>query len=199
MVRILGITVLLVVFVAAISHAGNENVKVALHVQAHNATQTCDNLPQIEGCSDIVTTYPGCDDVDVFAVFFDMEEFHATEHGLLWPTEWGTGVTSHCGDLFIGDIVVPGDWMALSWFDCQPSSVGVVAWTWLVASSPGAIDPIPRPGGILGVTDCLHGVYREWPVICAMGAGVCGIYGDDPCGPSAAEPSTWGSIKAMFR
>jgi len=199
--RIACIAALLVVFAASACSAGDEDVKIALHVLAHNAKQTCANLPSIVGCGDFVTTYSDCDDVDVFAVFFDFDGLTYTEHGLTWPVEWGSATTTQCGLLSIGDIMDPGDVIAIAWSECQPGPTKISAWTWLSPNGPGAIDPVPRPAtgslpSFLGITDC---EFVEIQVICAFGAGVCGIYGDDPCGPSAAEATYWGAIKAMFR
>jgi hypothetical protein len=181
--------------------AGNEDVKVALHVQAHNAEQTCADVPALQSCGDFATTYSGCGDIDVFTVFFDFEGLTVTEWGLDWPVEWGSGLTTHCALLSINDIIMPGDWISLAWGDCQPGPAIVSAWTRLSAGTPGRVDPIPRPqhGSLppfLGICDC---DFMEIDVICAFGAGVCGIYGDDPCGPLATEATTWGAIKGMFR
>lgn len=199
--RIVAVALLVLVFAAATCLAGDENVKVALHVQAHGPDQDCGNLPAIGGCGDISTTYPGCGDIDVFTVFFDFEGCTGAEWALTWPEEWGTAITTSCSFFTLGDITVPGDWIAVVWSDCQPGPVIIPAWTWLTASSPGAIGPIPKYrvqpwGPFMGITDC---AYAEHYVMCAFGAGVCGAYGGDPCGPTAAEPTTWGAVKGMFR
>lgn len=179
--------------------AGGESVKVALHVRAHNAKQSCANLPVIEGCGDINATYAGCGDVDVFTVFFDFDGCTGAHWGLTWPAEWGSGATTHCGDLSIGGIVDPGDWVAVTYMNCQPGPVIVVAWTWLMGAwSPGVVYPVAAPPEwpFAGITDC---DFVEWEAVCTFGAGICGACGDDPCGPSATEAATWGTVKSMFR
>jgi len=201
MMKAICMVAVLLVFLVSACRAGDEDVKVAIHVQAHHADQTCENLPALEGCGDFVTTYSGCGDIDVFTVFFDFEGLRVTEWALDWPAEWGSGITTHCGLLSINDIIMPGDWISLAWGDCQPGPTKISAWTLLDANTPGRVDPIPRPvygtlPPFLGILDC---DFMEVDVICVFGAGVCGDFGDDPCGPSAAEPTTWGGIKNMFR
>jgi hypothetical protein len=192
---------LVLILIASICRAGDEDVKVALNIRAHSEEQTCDNLPEITGCADILTTHSGCGDVDVFTVFFDFEGCRHTEWGLDWPAEWGSALTTHCADLAINTITMPGDWISVAWSTCQPGPTIVSAWTWLVAGSSGMIDPIYRPGAesvppFLGITDC---DFVERGVICIFSGGICGYCGDDPCGPSATEAGTWGAIKGMFK
>jgi len=199
--RIVAVALLVLMFAAVTCLAGDEDVKVALHVRAHDPDQDCGNLPAIGGCGDISTTCSCCGDVDVFTVFFDFEGCTGAEWALTWPEEWGTALTASCGDFAIGTIALPGDWVAITWTDCQPGPTIIPAWTWLTANGPGTIDPIPNPRAqpfepFLGIANC---VFAEIQVMCAFGAGVCGAYGGDPCGPTAAEPTTWGSVKAMFR
>jgi hypothetical protein len=199
--RIVIIALLVLAFTASTCRAGDEDVKVALHVQEHDADQSCDNLPAIAGCGDISTTYSGCGEVDVFTVFFDFDGCTGAEWALTWPEEWGTALTTSCGDFTIGTITAPGDWVATTWSTCQPGPAIIPAWTRLTAGGPGRVDPIPkyRPGRMdyfLGIANCS---FAEINVMCAFGVGVCGMYGGDPCGPTASEPTTWGLIKGMFR
>ena len=199
--RVIAIAVPILLATAWACSAGDEDVKIAIHVQAHNAEQTCESRPVIMSCGDIQTTYSDCEDVDVFGVYFDFDGLTCAEYGLAWPEEWGTGVTTSCGDLTMGNITHPGDWISLAWTECQPGPTMISAWTWLSADGPGVVAPVPRPatGGLppfLGIADC---EFVQIQVMCALGAGVCGICGDDPCGPSATEAGTWGAIKVMFR
>jgi len=195
------VALLILVLVASSCLAADSDVKIAMHIKAHDGYQTCDNLPAISGCGDFTTTYQGCGSVDVFTVFFDFEGCTGAEWALTWPEEWGTALTSHCGEFAIGSIIYPGDWLAVTWSTCQPGPSVITAWTWLEAFSPGTVDPIPKYriepwGPFMGITDC---GFAEHHVMCAFGAGACGVFGGDPCGPTAVEPTTWGAIKGLLR
>jgi hypothetical protein len=193
----ISITLLCILLAATRCAGGGEGVKVALHLRAHNAKQGCTDLPPIAGCGDIVSTYAGCGDIDAFTVFYDLDGYRAAEWALTWPAEWGSGVTRTCAPWVNGNIVWPGDRMCVDWPECEPGAVMVAAWTHLTADTPGMVEPI-HPGSPydFGICDCDYEVHT---VTCVFGAGACGMYGGDPCGPTASEAGTWGAIKSMFR
>jgi uncharacterized repeat protein (TIGR01451 family) len=181
MTRWVALSVLTLLAVHASAFAGdNPYFKVAVHVQPHQAGLTCETgLPAISGCEDIVPTYPGCGDVDAFVVFFGLVGYRLVEYGLDWPPEWGSGQTTTCGDLVIGDIVNPGDGLTIAWTECHPEGAVVAGWTTLAASSAGRIDPVTHPGsGRLQVIDCS---FEDDEAYLRFSAGACGAEGDDPC------------------
>ncbi|MFZ1946834.1 MAG: DUF11 domain-containing protein [bacterium] len=179
----------------------NSYAKIAVHIRAHGSG--CKALPAFASCRDIVTTYPGCGDIDAIPVFYDLSEFLVVEFGLTWPAAWGSCSFTRCaGDLAIGYVVNPGDGIAISWTTCQQVWSVVPGIAWLAAGSPGLISPGPDPAtGDIGVVNCAPspGPYYDYPVLYARG-GVCGLPGDGPCtGPTEVQPTTWGAIKAMFK
>jgi hypothetical protein len=190
-----------VVMLAAVSSAwagANPTWKVALHVQNHNSKQSCSNLPALAGCQDIVTTYAGCTDVDVFVVIYDMNEYLGADFGLDWPAEWGSAAFTHCADLGIGDIIDPGDGAALAWATCQYSTIKPIAWVWLFPTAAGNVDIIPSSlSEALVIYDCS---YIEEAPAAVYSAGICGAPGDDPCRYPRVwhVPSEVGTIKAAL-
>jgi hypothetical protein len=102
------------------------------------------------------------------------------------------------GDHTSGNIAAPGDWMSFQWDECQETSLVVMGYGWLAAGTPGRICPVPDALlGELGVLNCGLLTYDE-PFATAC-AGICGAAGDEPGGPAHTVPTTWGSIKAMFK
>jgi hypothetical protein len=175
----------------------NQNFKVAVHVEAHIPKRMCADLPVIAGCGDIQTTYEGAN-IDFFPVFFDLVGYNAIEYGVVWPDAWGSCAYTVCTYSSFRDIRWPGDSMMHGYGECEHDPVTVPGWGWLYATGPGTIclvDP-PEPISYLGVSGC--GKDRlDFPV-CNFCAGILGSVGDDPCGPTATESSTWSSIKALF-
>jgi hypothetical protein len=178
--------------------------KMALHIQSHNAKQGCSNLPAISTFGDIARMETGTGDFDVFMVVFDFGGvsgggFTYVEYGLSWPGDWGSALTTHCGDLAIGGIVNPFDAIAVSWSACQTSpAFAPIAWSWLIASGPGQIQIEYRTGDtpFLGITDC---AFTEIPPDSIFFAGVDVDPWEGEPDPEAVEATTWGDIKAMFR
>jgi hypothetical protein len=206
------VVVMLVVAFAAVTAAGpNVSVKVAVHVLAHDEMRTCLKLfPVITGCADIVTTYTGCGDIDIFPVYYDLVEYGAVQYGLTWPSEWGTCAFHSCSDNIIyhfdlyGDpgAFDPGDAVGQTWIGCYSGPVLVPAWGTLSATTAGLIcmighidlDPFEPQ-----IRNC---GFQEVDVpVSNVCAGACGAFGCDPCygGPSATEERAWGSIKELFR
>jgi len=180
----------------ATSALANSGCKVALHVERHR-NMSCSGLPGIETCDAINHTYSGCDDIDVFPVFYDIYGITGAMVGLTWPDSWGSCAFTPCGfDFLISDIVHPGDSFAGTWTACQYIRSAVVGFGWLAPSSGGRICPIADPSGFMGVTDCEFVQFEPVAVFCA---GACGTDGDNPCGGGVSEEKTWGSIKSMYR
>lgn len=157
----------------------NINLKVAIHLEAHNAKRTCSDRPAIEGCFDIAWFYEGCGDIDVFPVFYDIYGYTAVEYRLVWPVEWGSGIHTHCADLAIGDINQSGDGMAMAWYECQISGYCVPGWLALTAMTPGRITFSPDWEWDIKTADCYF--QEDEPQVTSSG-GVCGEPGDPPCG-----------------
>ncbi|MFH1314379.1 MAG: hypothetical protein ABIJ00_14275 [Candidatus Eisenbacteria bacterium] len=182
MFRLLAATVGLALILALPGSAGqNPTVKTAVHVLPHDAGRTCSgNFPEIPGCGHIVTTYAGCDEIDIFPVFFDLVEYQGIEYGIVWPGYESCSFTS-CSDLKIGDIVNPGDGISHAWSTCQMGPVVVMGWGWIGGFSHGSVCIIAHPGaGGINVGDCTGGLDEAAAVYCA---GVCGETGDMPCDP----------------
>jgi uncharacterized repeat protein (TIGR01451 family) len=172
---------------------------VAVHVEEHDDSRTCSgNMPEVTSCEDIITTSPARN-VDVFPVFYEIEEYMGVEYSMWWDpaTEYAAAFTS-CSDLVIGDIQRPNDGVAHAWTSCQTGFAAIPGWIWLYADAPTRIYVMGFiPYGI-SVLNCNEELGIEGG--CA-GAGIYGAVGDDPCGggPQDAEPTTWGKIKGMFR
>lgn len=187
----IGLAVLLSLVLSAVDcrqvAAGmNSNHKVAIHLLAHEARSCVKNFPTIVYCSDIVTTYEGCGDVDAFPIFFGLTGYRGIAFGLTWPTAWGSCSWTRCaGDVNIGNIVNPGDGTTISWYSCQYDEPLVVGYAWVTASTSGSIYPCPDPTiRFIGAADCEH---VEDPPAAIFGSGVCGAIGDDPCSGSASQ------------
>jgi hypothetical protein len=194
MKKVLVFAVALTLVLSASAFAGiNANAKGAVHVMPHAARTCAKNFPVISGCGDIITTEPG-PDADAFPVFFELVEYQGFDYGMTWPGMYTCAFTS-CSDLAIGTITSPGDGISHAWYVCQPGPVAVVGFGWIY--DYGFIELVPHPtaGGVI-VGDC-SGVLDD--IICLTKAGIGGYVGDDPCLPTATEPSTWGGIKGIFK
>jgi hypothetical protein len=174
----------------------NAGFKVAVHVQAHSAKQQCSALPAISGCGDIQTTYAG-ENLDFFPVFYDLVDYKTFAYGVTWPDSWGTCVFSACSFGSIGTIQTSGDGITHSYSPCRPGPVAIPGWGWLYANSQGFVCVVqyPDPGEPYLMSGCDEQFDNP---DCNFCAGVNGAYGDDPCGPSSTEPSSWSEIKAIF-
>lgn len=195
--------VLVAVFCVLLFTAGfagsNATHKIGLHVLPHDARSCSENFPVITQCPEIIHSYPGCGEIDVFPVFFDVVEVSAIEYGLFWPPVWGNCVYTTCsGDVTSGNIVSSGDGISHHWSNCHQAWVIIPGYAWLdIQGLAGAIAPVANPGtGFIGTTDC-DGL-SDVPVG-AYSAGVCGVPGDDPCCLCGTEKTTWGQIRMMFR
>jgi len=190
------VSILMLGALSTVLAGSNAGFKVAVHVQAHSAKQQCSTLPAISGCGDIQTTYEG-ENIDFFPVFYDLVDYTALTFGVAWPESWGSCAFSACSFGSIGTIRSSGDGIVTAYNPCQPGPVGIPGWGWLYASSGGFICVVehPDPREFSGVNSCGHGA--DW-LGCSICAGVNGAYGDDPCGPSSTEPSTWSEIKRLF-
>jgi hypothetical protein len=171
---------------------------VAVHVMPHSAARSCDDLPAIAGCGDIVTTFAGSD-FDAFPVFYKLREYKGVEYGMTWPEVFGTAAFTSCSDLAIGSITHPGDGVSQVWIECQASAVAIPGWLWLYADGPGLIRVVEHPVGSEGpgiyILDCSDRLTN--PIPCVFGAGVSGAVGEDPC-YDGTEATTWGDIKRIF-
>ncbi len=195
--KILAIALALTLVLSAAVIAGqNPNMKCAVHVEAHNAKRACSGLVVIEDCTQIVTTY---DDYsfDAMPVFFDLYGITGAEYSLNWPAWTYSAAWTGCSDFTIGGIKWPGDNISQTWTECQIQYAVICGWAWLYADDAGMICMGPHSeSGFIGCTDCN---FEEESPMCFFCAGVYGAVGDDPCEPTATEPSTWGSIKSMFK
>jgi len=201
MKKVLVIAIALTFVATAVIAGGNPAHKVAIHVKAH-PTSCTKSYPVFTSCSGIVHTWAAQGDLDVMPVFYDLASYSAIGFGLTWPAEWLTMSWTRCkGDLAVGGISNPGDGTGITWTVCQTSWSIALGAGWLYASGAGSVCPIPDPAtGDIGVVDCAPspGPYLDYPM-CLSCAGIGGVIGDDPCRPTATQPSTWGEIKSMFK
>jgi hypothetical protein len=196
MMRITVIALVSVLLLAGYALAGNNPLaKVAVHVKDHNSKQACANLPAIEGCGDINTTFADYS-FDAFPVFFDLVEYQGVEYGVCWPDWTYSAAWTQCADLVIGGIVWPGDGISQTWTQCHTEAIVITGWAWLYADEPGLVTVCNHPvSGVIQILDCAEGL--DEPVINCP-AGVFGAEGEDPCEPVMIQPTTWGAIKGIF-
>jgi hypothetical protein len=193
--RILAIVLTLMLVCAAVVTAGtNPNVKAVVHVQAYNAKASCATVPVFTSCEDFVTVL-GDASIHALPVFFDAAGITGAEYALTWPGGYSAGWTD-CADFAIGGIAFSGDSISQTWSTCQMGWAVVCGLAWIYPGA-GYICMVPHgESGFIGVTDCDFQPDVPVGIFCA---GVGGETGDDPCTPTATEPTTWGGIKSMFR
>jgi hypothetical protein len=196
--------VIVLVMAGALTGGANQHAKVGVHVVPYNCNRACNRFfPQIKSLHDITATYDGCGDIDFFPVFFDLVEYKGFEYGVDWPGSYSCVFIS-CSYTRLGDIVWPGDGISQVWPDCQPYAVAIPGWGWLTIDVPGTICIVPHPlTDMITVADCRDPADLDYvdyltSVFCA---GVCGKAAESPGDVMtiATEPTTWGSIKGMFR
>ena len=201
MLRTILLFVLVTLSAATHNLAGQSpNAKVAVHVMSHEARRTCSkNMPTISDCEDIVTTYSGCDDVDFFVVFYDLEEYTAFNYTVSWPTAWSSCSFTSCSDFVIGGIGSPGDSIAQAWTDCDSSSACIAGFGWIGdIETSGHITIGPFPGANIDIVDCN---FEADTTTVACRAGVCGATGDDPCAGDGGREGggTEGGIRGYYK
>jgi uncharacterized repeat protein (TIGR01451 family) len=157
----------------------NPDAKVALHVLPHDALRTCSrDFPDISACEDISTTCECCGAVDIFPVFFDIEECLGVEYGLTWPGS-ETCTFQTCSDLHIGDITVSGDGISQVWFACRVGPAVIPGFGWIDFAQPTRVCVAPHPyTGVISILDCHEHVVEPVAVFCG---GLCDETGDNPC------------------
>lgn len=83
---------------------------------------------------------------------------------------------------------------------CPAGPVVAGSWT-LFGSTPGDICLVPSGGGVRATVDCNTTTPGVWPIT-AVGYGY-GTTGDSCrevlCPPVSVEPSSWGSVKSLYR
>jgi uncharacterized repeat protein (TIGR01451 family) len=189
--------------------SGGSLNKIAVHIRAH-PTACTKGYPAFANCASVTYTYEGGGDIDAFPVFYDLSGYIVTECGMTWPEAvWGSGSWTLCkGDLSIGSITHSAQnplqdatcGVVIAWSTCQSTLMVAPGFVWLAATTPARICPAPSGnGGAWGIVDCRQDpIY--WIAGAAFCAGVLGMAGDDPCPPlTRVQPTTWGSIKAMFK
>jgi hypothetical protein len=190
-------TILLIALTGSALSGVNTVAKVAVHVMEHSSRSCTKSFPSITECEDIVFRIEA-GDADCFPVFFNLWEFQGLEYGLDWPGTYSCVFTS-CSDLAIGDIVDPGDGVSHAWSACQNSDMAVPGWAWITEPDSARVCVVMNPETCtINIGDCHDGM--DHPSEDPYCAGIAGADGDDPCGyPTAAERSTWGTIKSLFQ
>ena len=202
MKKVLAIALVLILVLSATAFAGmNAGCKVAVHVSTQ---KKCTGL-LFYSCTDIQFTYEGCVGFYVVPVHFGLVGTTVLEGALEWPAGWGTMYFwAQCyGTLAIenwgvgyGEYSYASGVCVYSW--AEPACV---RYFYYGVPGPGLICPTAnQTTGFIGTVDCTTDPEPlPDPATCLFCAGVCGDVGDDPCEPTAVEPSTWGSIKSMFK
>jgi hypothetical protein len=167
-----------------------------------NGINCTDQLPDIEFCFDIETTYEH-NAFNFCIVFHNLRDFTSLQYGLSWPEASMDCYYVPCGgDEVTGTIVSPGDGIVQTWAECQEKHLVIAGWGFLLVDGPGRVCPIKNPvTGLLAVTDCNMHVTElltySWHRSCA---GVAGEYGDGPCGPMTDPPSSsWEGVNEVLR
>jgi hypothetical protein len=206
MKKVLVIAVAMTLVLSAYALAGmNPNNKVAVHV---GTVKKCSNLVFVD-CHDIVTSTTICGGMGAYyivPVHYDLVCTTVLEGALTWPAGWGTIYygTQCYGSLAIEVTTIPG-YYGYSFASTVPvsswSEPACARWFYYATPEAGVVCPTANTTtGFIGVVDCTTDPEPlPDPAICLFCAGVCGGFGDDPCEPTAVEPSTWGSIKNMFK
>jgi hypothetical protein len=179
----------------------NTNYKVAVHVLPRDCERNCAfDMPRIDDACDILPTYDGSGQFEFFPVFYDLAELYCLEYAVEWTGAYACAFTA-CSYTHIGEIAWSGDWIAQCYDGCQPGPVVIPGWGWIEMNKPGRICVVPvvEHSGQIEVLDCTgQEIDNPAAVYCA---GVRGAPGDDPCRGlvRATEPTTWSSVKALFR
>jgi uncharacterized repeat protein (TIGR01451 family) len=178
---------------------GDFHFITVVHVEEHLERRSCaEDMPVITACEDIITTTEAWN-VDVFPVFYEIEEYVGVEYGLWWDpgTSYPAAFTS-CSDLTIGDIANPGDGVSQTWTSCQTGPAAIPGWAWIYGEAPTFVCVVHHPmSEAVLVLDCEEQLGYQLVNFCA---GIYGAQGDDPCGgPQNVQPTTWGKIKSMFK
>jgi hypothetical protein len=199
MAKVLIVSAAFVLAVSSVAIAGsNPNVKVGIHVLPHDPERWCYlNFPVINDPSEIVFTYEGCEEVDFFPVFFDLNECLCVEYAVVWPGNQ-TCSFNPCSYSHIGEIIEPGDWIAHCWDGCKTDYAVIPGWGEVTMDHYGLVCLAPTPeSGRIGILDCNDRIDTPIANFCA---GVCGRVGEDPLQDDQATVSgTWGGVKSMFR
>jgi len=201
-VSAVALVAILVMSLVSSCFAGHTNSKISpgakmtLHLDDYQKKRKCETLPTFASWGDIQRrkNIAELSDFDVVVVVFDYGTgITGVEYGLTWPGAWLSAITTPCGEFQIGDIADPGDGIAITWSTCVSGDFYFpVAWSVLSPSGTGHITLVENPvTGFMGVTDCdFVEDYADTAYNAAINVAPDSVY---------AEPTTWGSIKAMFK
>jgi hypothetical protein len=176
----------------------NPQVKAGVHILPHDPERWCySNFAEINGPEDIVFTYEGCEEVDFFPVFFDLNECLCVQYAVVWPG-YETCSFNPCSFSHIGEIIEPGDWIVHCFEECRTGYAVIPGWGEVTMDEYGLVCLMPLPQtGTIDILDCHDAIDHPVANFCA---GVCGRVGEDPLQEDQATvSSTWGSIKGLFR
>jgi hypothetical protein len=202
----------------------NGCVKMALHVEAHG-THSCatKSVLTINSFNDIVRNVDSvASGVDAFMVVFDYDSLRVVEYGLTWPAEWGSASTFCCvpNNVTTGTIINPGDGIAIAWTgdplcripNDRPGGntppFWVTSYLYFAPTGPGqiVIKDVPAVGlpevqscdNESPVYTCVNHVYFGGVLMTLTSlydGELCSGYCEHP----SVEPTTWGSVKSIFR
>jgi hypothetical protein len=200
---IAGLVGTLMLIAACSALAGsNPDVKVAVHAMYQEARTCSENFPVISGCEDITPMGGGLDhNPDIFPVFFDIVEYRKLEYAFTFPFGIDVSFTS-CSDQAIIDGSTYYWEITQTYDECQPGPTAVPGWFVLVyEAGPACIVGHPTTG-LISIGDCHEPMGMDYAP-----CGFCGSTGHPPqacdpcapCEPSAADESSWGKVKTLFR
>ena len=212
MKKLLAISLAMVMVLGAASYVfagANPMVQLAIDAQARNAKRAC--VTSLYGaCSEIVSEYHGIGYTDVIIVVYRYNVITAVEYGLTFPGAYMTAFVN-CADFIVGGVDLGGYMScAQSWIVAQyaanpdPGTSGIaVGWMQLYTYGPMRVDIVPsfdqQNLQVLDAqlaADVIHTVHAGF-----LGSEAPGGEDLEPCtpGPTAAEASTWGSVKSLYR
>jgi hypothetical protein len=207
---VISLVALFVLGAAANVFAGkNPNVQFALDCQAHNTKRAC-ATSVYASCSGITQEYHPLGRVNVMVVVYMYDTIQGVEYGLSWGVgPWFYSFMS-CSDFIVGGVDLGGFMScAQSWsapkvaVDPDPGTSGfAVGWLDLYIYGPTRIDFIPSDQGWIKVADDVQGedeAHTIHPGLLGSAVPEAGDLGPCEMGPTATAPSTWGSVKSLYR
>jgi hypothetical protein len=218
MKKVLALSIATVMCLGVASHAfagANPLWQLALDVQLKSKTRTCTSMAaQYSSCSVVVQSAspaPGTANLDIVPVMYGFTGLTAVEFGVDWHSSSYiySPIWTKCSDFEIVEATATTLKAALAWSNCTAPAgtpgVGGKPAGFLRFNSlagPQRLDIIPSQQGFIQMLDCdglldeVHTIHHGF-----YGGAVPGPGDRLPCdaGPTAATPSTWSGVKALYR